>query len=317
MWKQTLFDGSDLGLSKPFKFTELSSIVLPRMRKSMIFLPSGELRAHLEKTGRSGGGAHGHLEECTRSDNSGKQFCLIKTSNLEDAGIQTEAFIQWIVQKTLEAEGLGSRVPKVYEIFRHENTSVGFTMHEVIDSKLCSRYLSESQTLERDILHCLAQTAILLQRLEERLELDHRDLKADNLIISAKPSSMKWKGRAIESPFTVHIVDFGFACMGNSGITEVDASDGTLPLLDPCPKEGRDLFHLIVSFYGIPSVRTQLTEPLKSLFSTWLTVNDKSCAGMAEKWHSTEWLYLITSQKKFSNPSCRPEAILETLAPLL
>ena len=51
MWKQTLFDGSDLGLSKPFQFTELSSIVLPRMRKSMIFLPSGELRAYLEKTG--------------------------------------------------------------------------------------------------------------------------------------------------------------------------------------------------------------------------------------------------------------------------
>jgi len=47
MWKQTLFDGSDLGLSKPFQFTELSSIVLPRMRKSMIFLASGELRAYL------------------------------------------------------------------------------------------------------------------------------------------------------------------------------------------------------------------------------------------------------------------------------
>ena len=93
MWKQTLFDGSDLGLSKPFQFTNLSSIVLPRMRKSMIFLSSGELRAYLEKTGRSGGGAHGHLEEYTRSDNSGKQYIFLKTSNFEDAGIKTEGFI--------------------------------------------------------------------------------------------------------------------------------------------------------------------------------------------------------------------------------
>ena len=190
-------------------------------------------------------------------------------------------------------------------------------MHEVLDSKLCGRFLSESSTIEKDIIHCLVQTAILLQRLEERLELDHRDLKADNLIISSRPSAMKWKGKLIDSPFSVHIVDFGFACMGNSGITQVDASDGTLPPLDPCPKEGRDLFHLIVSFYGISQVRTQLTQPLDTLFSTWLTVSDKSCAGMAEKWRSSEWLYLITSQKKFSNPSCRPEAILETLTPVL
>ena len=317
MWKQIAFDGSDLGLSKPFSFTELSSIVLPRLRKSMIFLISGELRAHLEKTGREGGGAHGHLEEYTRSDSSGKQYIFLKTSNFEDAGIKTEGFIQWRVQKTLEADGLGSRVPKVYEILTIENGSVGFTMSVITNSKLCSTYLNSSQTLERDLVHILAQTAVLLQILEEKLELDHRDLKADNLLISSKPSMLYWKGKLLQSPFTVHLVDFGFACMGDRGITRLDASDGTLPLLDPCPKEGRDLFHLIVSFYGIPQIRNHLTEPIRSLFNTWLTIQDKSCAGMAEKWISSEWVHLITSQKKFSHPSCRPEAILDAVTHLL
>jgi serine/threonine protein kinase len=317
MWKQTTFDGSDLGLLKPFTFTELSSVILPRMRKSMIFLSSGELRAYLEKTGRSGGGAHGHLEEYTRSDSSGKQYIFLKTSNFEDAGIKTEGFIQWYVQKTLEAEGLGSRVPKVYDLITVENGSVGFTMTVIRDSKLCSTYLNSSQTLEKDLVHILAQTAVLLQILEEKLELDHRDLKADNLLISSKPSMLYWKGKIIQSPFTVHLVDFGFACMGQSGVTRVDASDGTLPALDPCPKEGRDLFHLIVSFYGITHVRNNLTEPMRSLFNTWLTVQDKSCAGMAEKWLSTEWIYLITSQKKFSQSSCRPDAVLNAVNYLL
>ena len=81
--------------------------------------------------------------------------------------------------------------------------------------------------------------------------MDHRDLKADNLWIRPIPidysitvGGKKWRLRA---PFQVVILDFGFACLGNEeGNAIVSLSDGIVPKIDPCPKEGRDLFHLLL-----------------------------------------------------------------------
>jgi serine/threonine protein kinase len=194
-------------------------------------------------------------------------------------------------------------------------------MLEYADAKLCSRYLSQSPSLNKDILHVLAQSAILLQVLEDSLALDHRDLKADNLLILPEQSSITYicnsKRYTLVSPFTVAIVDFGFACLGDeTSITEVDAGEGTLPPLDPCPKDGRDLFHLIVSLYGIESVRLALSPVLRDVFLGWMDVHGKPCASLAERWSHSEWIYLLTSRKEFKHPTCTPRAILEKIRSL-
>jgi serine/threonine protein kinase len=161
---------------------------------------------------------------------------------------------------------------------------------------------------------------MLLQILEDVLALDHRDLKADNLLITDKPSSLtfymisKKRHYTVVSPFTVCIVDFGFACLGSEeGITLVDAGEGTLPPLDPCPKDGRDLYHLIVSFYALDIIHKQLSPELDSIFKFWMEVHGKPTDSMARRWSHSEWIYLLTSRKEFKQPACTPKAVIEKI----
>lgn len=321
MWKQKIFDGTELGLSKPFSFTNLKSIKLPRLTlDNKIITDQGTLRARLHPTNRSGSGGHSILTEYHRIADSKTSIVLLKKSKEEDVSFRTEAFIQLLAQKTLAP--LGNRIPPVLDILELPDFSIGFTMLEFSQSTLCSRFLISSSSLEKDILHILAQSALLLQILEDTLSLDHRDLKADNLLILPEISSITYtcsatgikKRYTLNSPFTVAIVDFGFACLGDEQFrTSVDAGEGTLPPLDPCPKDGRDLFHLIVSLYGIEAIRNSLSPRLRSQFHAWMDLHGKPCASLAERWSHSEWIYLLTSHKEFKHPACTPRAILETI----
>lgn len=317
MWKKKFFDGTELGLSKPFSFLDLGSVDLPRLNiTNTVTTSSGQLRCTLTATNRIGKGGHGILTEYIRDT----KLVLLKTSRIEDSSLRTEAFIQWLAHKTLTNLHLYSRIPPVYDILTLPDDSEGFTMLEYTDAKLASRWLLETANFERDLYHILAQLAILLQILEDTLALDHRDLKADNLLILPQPSSLtymcvnKKKRFTIQSPFTVAIVDFGFACLGEeTKLTAVDAGEGTLPPLDPCPKDGRDLFHFIVSLYGVEEIRKKIPIHLTDVFTEWMKVNDKPCDGLARRWSHSEWIYLITSRKDFVHPACTPRAILEKI----
>jgi serine/threonine protein kinase len=320
MWKKKIFDGTELGLSKPFTFLQLGSIILPRLTMdNKIMTEKGHLRATLQATGRVGGGGHSTLVEHIRHSSDDQKLILLKKSKEEDISFRTEAFIQWLAQKTLA--GLGRRIPPVYDILELPEGDEAFTMLEFAEAKLCSRFLASSPSSNIDILHVLTQSAILLQVLEDSLNLDHRDLKADNLLILPELSTItftcsgkKWK---LVSPFTVAIVDFGFACLGDEvAVTEIDAGDGTLPPLDPCPKDGRDLFHLIVSLYGVESIREKLSADLRAAFVQWMELHGKPCASLAERWSHSEWIYLLTSCKEFKHPACTPRAILEKIRAL-
>jgi serine/threonine protein kinase len=324
MWRKKIFDGTELGLSKPFTFGELSSTHLPRLTlDNKIITSQGTVRAHLRPTSRVGRGGHSILTEYIRHTDSEDRIVLLKKPKEGDISFRTEGFIQWLAQKTLA--GLGNRIPPVFDILELPDESVGFIMAEFIEARLCSSYLATSSTMNKDILHVLAQSAILLQVLEDTLALDHRDLKADNLLILPEPSSVSYictkggvrKRYTITSPFTVSIVDFGFACLGSDlSLTEVDAGEGTLPPLDPCPKDGRDLFHLIVSLYGVEAIRSELSGELHETFIQWMELRGKPCASLAERWSHSEWVYLLTSRKEFTHPACTPRAILEKIAAL-
>jgi serine/threonine protein kinase len=315
MWKKKFFDGTELGLSKPFSFSELQSVHLPRLTvENKIVLESGQERCTLEPKHRTGRGGHGILTEYLRNGT----LVLLKTSHVEDQSVRIEAFVQWLAHKIFTQLNLGIRIPKVLDIILLPDDTEGFTMLEYIDAQLASRWILESDSFETDFFHLLIQVAILLQILEDALNLDHRDVKADNLLILQKPSSLSYicsknnKRYTVHSPFTVAIVDFGFACLGNEEkITEIDAGEGTLPPLDPCPKDGRDLFHLLVSLYGMDAFRKRLTPRLAEAFSEWFTLKEKSCEGLAKRWSHSEWIYLVTSRKEFLHPTCTPRAIIE------
>lgn len=317
MWRKKFFDGTELGLSKPFTFTDLQSVRLPRFTvANTIVSESGQVRCSLQPTHRIGRGGHSTLTEYIRNGT----YVLLKTSRVEDQRVRIEAFVQWLAHKMFKQFNLGIRVPAVLDIVMLPDDTEAFTMIEYTEAQLVSRWILESKSFERDFYHLLIQVAILLQILEDTLNLDHRDVKADNLLILEQPSSLSYicstnnKRYTVHSPFTVAIVDFGFACLGDQdNQTEVDAGEGTLPALDPCPKDGRDLFHLVVSLYGIDAFRSLLTPKLIEAFSDWLTVKNKSCEGLAKRWSHSEWVYLLTSRKEFLHPSCTPRAIIEKI----
>ena len=315
MWSSKMFEAPELGLSSPFLFTKLRDVTLPRLNlKGELFDLSGTLRASFQPTKNSGGGGHGILEEFWRHSNTTKRLVLQKRPRVPEVKLLTEAFVQWLAHKTLADKNLGSRIPAVQDIFVQPDRTVAFSMLEVQNATLATTYLVNCLYPDEDVFHILAQTAILVYLLEELIHLDHRDLKADNLLIVQTSSVLSFDGYSINSPFTVLIVDFGFACLGEiSGVSAVDASVGTLPSMDPCPKEGRDLFHLIVSLYGVEQIRNRFSPATLALFEEWMVVNGKATHNLARRYSHSNWTYLMTSEKTFTHTSCTPESILKKL----
>jgi len=315
MWNTKIFEAPELGLSNPFLFTKLRDIALPRLTlKGELLDISGNLRATFQPTKNSGGGGHGILEEFWRYSDTTKRLILQKRPRVPEVKLLTEAFIQWLANKTLAAQNLGSRIPAVQDIYLQPDRTVAFSMLEIQNATLATTHLVNCMNPDDDVFHILAQTAILMYLLEDLIHLDHRDLKADNLLIIPTPSTLSLKNICIKSRFTVLIVDFGFACLGEStGLSAVDASVGTLPPLDPCPKEGRDLFHLIVSLYGVEQIRNHFSPSTIALFEEWMVVNGKATHGLARRYSHSDWTYLMTSEKTFTHTSCTPESILTKL----
>ncbi len=324
MWKHQPLDGTELGIQKTFVLSEISTLDIPRCKPDYkCYTSENQLRCQFKPTGRSGGGSYGHLEECIRiSTSNSTSTVLVKKSKLNDIDLRTEAFLQWIASKTLESLGFQERIPPILDIFSCESDSCAFSMKEFHDANLCTQFLLKSSSPDTDFIHILTQVSILLFLLQITLGIDHRDLKADNLLIVQKPSRLfiEAYGKRYDfvSPFQVCIVDFGFACLGD--VTEdgiktslLNAGKHVLPDLDPCPKEGRDLFHLLVSLYGIPQLREKFSQQMLEFIEKLLQIGEKQWHTSARRWSHSEWTYLLTTEKKFQHPACAPLAILETI----
>jgi hypothetical protein len=119
-----------------------------------------------------------------------------------------------------------------------------------------------------------------------------------------------WKGKeyTVTFPFRIIILDFGFACLNNT----VDVKDG-LPRLDVCPKEGRDMFQLLVSLWNIPVLR----HSLDSSWGEWIRKAIRSAKGdgasyirLTEGNHPITWMYSVTQELEFTAPACACSYIL-------
>jgi serine/threonine protein kinase len=150
------------------------------------------------------------------------------------------------------------------------------------------------------------------------LRLDHRDLKGDNLWIRRDhpvsytvelADGTSWH---LESPFQVVILDFGFACIGGAdGRAIVNLSDGILPRIDPCPKEGRDMFQLLASFWFKECVRERISAVGAAEVEGML--GSRAAAKAAEE-EDLRWAYNDVSERGFRWPPLEPVRLLKRLA---
>jgi hypothetical protein len=111
----------------------------------------------------------------------------------------------------------------------------------------------------------------------------------------------------IAHSYTAIMVDFGFSCLGPGTFPWIEAGDGILPPLDPCPKVGRDIFMLMVFLLWRKDVRDSLTDTHMDFFKSSLTLStDRLNEMMQLNKNPSEWVYILITQRKFTCPALDP-----------
>jgi serine/threonine protein kinase len=322
MWRNESYSLESLGLKGAYKIEDIPAIpieTLPVYNEKTHELMTGTVkRTQFHQETALAHGSYGNLFFTVRNG----ETVLLKQPRLAEMNLLQEGVLQFLAQKTVEKEGIGWCIPKVFDIFWRQQ-KIWFSM-EYIPGKSVVEWLTQDYKEDSDFFFLIAQICLCLLCLEIHLGLDHRDLKLDNLLIKLVPSTIHIKVKethwTLHSPFTVVILDFGFACLGSKelrGKPIVNLGDGVLPPMDPCPKEGRDLFQLLTSFLRYPAFTSKITEKTEKQIDDWLSIGKKSYGPMARRWSTENWTYLVVSQRDFAIPSCCPLNILRSLLPEL
>lgn len=261
-------------------------------------------------------GSFGILKYCIRKINSNEYgTALVKQPKVEHDLLLSEALVQMYAYSSFASKGLSAHIPRVYDIFyypddRRTNSiskkQVWFTMEKKEGIPIIQWLLSIPNP-ELVFVYVLGQICILLDCLHG-CGIDHRDLKADNILVCEESCEIQVGSHVKSFPFTLVLIDFGFSC-----VREFDVSKGAFPALDPCPKEGRDMFHFLADLWSYQPLR----EKLGSLWEDWiqirLTVQKKEYKQLAERAMTNNWIYLLSGKESLRVPLCSPIQILADL----
>ena len=275
--------------------------------KGTVVDSSGLVLYTLRPIGPLGAGTFGSVDSfrCIRS--SSETIVAIKRPKYPQVDLFTEALFQWRTHRQMEKYHLGFCIPEVYDVFTFKQTGdIWFSMQPYNASLLSTWCLANSGRFGELIL----QIALTLEVIENMLFIDHRDLKVNNILVVESPVEIPilWKGSAITLKFPFHIVyvDFGFACA--KGL--IDVRDG-LPPVDLCPKDGRDIYQILVSLWRIKELRGIL----KVKWGSWIrskidSTLPQSYLQLAESTFDLSWMYTVTDNTSFRAPLCTPAQII-------
>jgi serine/threonine protein kinase len=200
--------------------------------------------------------------------------------NDEIRAVMYEAYLQVLVQVTLDRAGLGRYVPHLIDVLATTISGEPIVAPWDVDTIWITMDLMEGMTLEKylalkfrtgtkventqllaDIFY---QLATVLDILQKKLQFNHRDLKINNVYVreasSATTRTLTLPGGLGTYTCKVDLVmiDFGFGCIAcGSGFTNPRASlfgaGSYFTAADDCMKQGRDLAQFIYSLHcGFP-----------------------------------------------------------------
>lgn len=290
--------------------------LLPKQLIDGRIIVGKNLRCFIRYKKRENRGGYGSIHRIQRTPSLGKELC-VKSPHSPTYSLCPEAILQWHASEILRRAGIYGAIPHIYDIFQYAGET-RFTM-DFINGRSALQCLTEAADPDFTWLQILAQVSLLLGYLEETIYLDHRDLKADNIWIRETPvdyslsvGGIVWK---LKAPFQVVLLDFGFACLGNDeGHSIISLSDGIVPKIDPCPKEGRDLFQLIASVWSIPIIRERASRTIQNEMESLLTFKNTSYVHIIKQAHTTHWIYLAVSDARFRHPPLHPVSLLLKLS---
>jgi serine/threonine protein kinase len=260
-------------------------------------------------------GSYGILHKYIRKDLSGEIQQIIvkrpKFAHTRPEVFHHEALLQRHVHGTLEKQGHGGAVPRVCDIFI-ENDQVCFSM-EFIRGTDCLSFCRQQPGVAFDIvwLQIMFQLALLLATLQNTICFDHRDLKYNNVWIRKRAVAFSMLGWKCQFPFEVVLLDFGFACLGDKNRRAVvNLGEGVFEDTDKCPKEGRDMFQFILSFWSQKVFRDSCSPLLREWIERLLVPKYSNITKML---NSFDWSYLVTRDAGFSLPQLEPLTVLEKI----
>ena len=305
MWEQ-LRQEFDLGPH----FTIVQDIPYQRV-DGKVFTPQGKHRSTIQYKRIVNQGVNCIIQQGVRAPATP---VAIKRPKYPHTHLRMEAAIQAIAHRAVEREGICGAVPKVYDIFRFAD-EVRFTM-EWIEGESSYEFLraqlqSDSSTFEQTFLHILLQTAYILEILGRELGLDHRDMKLDNLWIRKPPGGVSYRIHGIQytCPFQVVLLDFGFACLGTPDRNMTVNLGNAIPDIDSCPKEGRDIYHILNRLLEPPQFAEALCPTVRTTLLDWMAP-----VGPSQSRRS----HVLTSLPSFSLPALSPHSVVSwTLSQLL
>jgi serine/threonine protein kinase len=325
-----MYDAIEIGLNWKGSLETLSTVV---HAKCSFLTADGKLKGHTGKERCElmvenvvADNTLGKLAWAKRSCLTVVEDVLVKRPNSQSHAKQ-EAIIQWLVHKSLSKNGLGGHCPKVHDIFSM-SSSIWFSMEPVYSAPILDTYLKSIPTWLKPasengivLIKILAQIAMSCFVLEKTIGFNHRDLKPDNILVKLdayKSHNLKWKDEFeihIASSHTAIMVDFGFSCLGPGKIPWIQAGDGILPPLDPCPKVGRDIFMILVFLLWRKDVRESLTEKHLEFFKDSLRLTtDRLSQMMNMNRNPSDWVYMLITERGFQCPALDPFAWLTSCA---
>lgn len=277
---------------------------------------SGVMLCSFKPIKNLGEGTFSSVDAFYRIDPSGAKLQVaLKRPKCPEFHLLYEALFQWKLHCDLEPYGLAYTVPEVYDIFMDRRTKkVWFTMQHyepVHLSTWCIHTLAIQEHKHYFIL-LLLQIALVLEVYDTDLRIDHKDLKLNNLMVVEEPVDVEvdWKGetKKLTFPFRIIFIDFGFACKEYM----IDLKWEEIPPMDPCPKEGRNMFQVLVSLWNIQPLRASL----EATWGQWIrqridsVVPSFPSVSMTESKKDLDWMYTFTDDTRFRAPLCAPKRVI-------
>ena len=136
-------------------------------------------------------GSYGDIRKADRVKLGKKMNVLVKSPRLPEMNLKLEGIVQHLSHICLEKQNMPWAIPAIYDIYQYKGR-LSFTMEEVHGQYLHD-WFSKTKEPDLDFYRIMVQLSITLCILHNCLELDHRDLKSDNIFIRAEPSSIQFK----------------------------------------------------------------------------------------------------------------------------
>jgi len=143
------------------------------------------------------------------SGQQGQSIVAIKRPKYPEVDLFMEALFQWRVHHCLEEYGLGFSIPEVYSIMKFKQSGdIWFSMKSYKAALLSTWCLQNIKKDGKLFKLLLLQISLVLEVMENILEVDHRDLKVNNIMVVDEKCEID-VGQAKKLVFPFHIVFIG------------------------------------------------------------------------------------------------------------